>query len=62
MKNFLSRISSRKFLVWLVATGALFIGKIEGNLWAVISCIYIGGNVLKYLVEILKTSFSKKEL
>ena len=53
-KSFLGKIKSRKFLVFVTATVAMFIGKVDGKEWIVVSCIYIGGNVLKYLVEILK--------
>lgn len=51
--KFLGKMSSRKFYIEVIATVALFLGKINGREWIVVSCIYIGGNVLKSLVEIL---------
>lgn len=60
MGSFFGKIKSRKFLVEVIATVALFLGKITGKEWILVSCIYIGGNVLKYLVEILMLKFKKE--
>jgi|TARA_R110000851_G_scaffold299612_1_gene455644 hypothetical protein len=38
----LSKFISRKFLVWLSATGLLMASKIDGEQWVYISMIYIG--------------------
>jgi hypothetical protein len=57
----LGKINSRKFYVEIVATVALFMGKITGKEWILVSCIYIGGNVLKYLVELLTSYVKKRE-
>lgn len=59
MKDWLGRIKSRKFLVWVTASVAMFVGKIDGKAWIIVSCIYIGGNVLKGLIEVFK---AKKEV
>ena len=59
LTSFFSKMKSRKFIVEVVATIALFTGHITGKEWIVVSSIYIGGNVLKWGVDILK---SKKGL
>ena len=61
IKSFFGKIKSRKFIVEVIATVALFVGVIDGNQWIIVSCIYIGGNVLKYLVEILLAKYKSKE-
>ena len=61
VKSFFGKIKSRKFIVEVIATVALFLKIIDGNQWIIVSCIYIGGNVLKYLVEILSIKFGNKE-
>ncbi len=38
----LSKFISRKFLVWLSATGLLMASKIDGEQWVYVSMIYIG--------------------
>jgi len=56
-KEFFGKIKSRKFIVEVIATVALFLKVINGNQWIIVSCIYIGGNVLKYLVEIFTAKY-----
>ena len=54
MKDFISRISSRKFIFWATATAAMFIGKIEPWHWLVASGIFIGGKTMESLIEVFK--------
>ena len=42
---FLKGLVSRKFIVWVVATVALFMGLIDGLLWGGITAAYLGVNV-----------------
>jgi hypothetical protein len=48
--NFIRRISSRKFIVWVVATVALFMDIITGIQWVFVSAIWIGGNSIDKLI------------
>ncbi len=38
----LSKFISRKFLVWISASGLLMANKIDGEQWVYVSMIYIG--------------------
>lgn len=38
----LSKFISRKFTVWLTATGLLMLDKVSGEHWVYVSMIYIG--------------------
>lgn len=44
-KVFFRGLLSRKFIVWIVATVALFMGLIDGILWGGITAAYLGVNV-----------------
>lgn len=44
---FLKGLVSRKFLVWCVATVALFMGLVDGILWGAITGAYLGVNLLQ---------------
>ena len=41
------KVTSRKLLVWTVATVALFIGTVSDNHWVAVSLAYIGSEALK---------------
>ena len=41
--SFVEKAISRKFLVWLTATGMVVTSNLESSDWVVISGIYIGG-------------------
>ena len=38
----LSKLASRKLLVWLTATALTFADKIDGENWVAVSLVYIG--------------------
>ena len=40
------KVISRKFLVWLAATGLMITSGLESGDWVVISAIYIGGQTV----------------
>ncbi len=44
-KNWLWTTGGRKFLGFLIATVALFLGRFESEWWVVAYAIYVGGNV-----------------
>lgn len=39
----LSKFASRKLIVWIVATGLLFAGKLTSSDWVLITGLYLGG-------------------
>ncbi|NPV80786.1 MAG: hypothetical protein HPY52_11000 [Firmicutes bacterium] len=43
----LSKIGSRKFLGFMIATVALFAGKFDPEWWIAAFAIYVGGNVFQ---------------
>jgi len=47
----MKRFSSRKFLVFVVATLLLWFGKIDPQVWFWVAVIYIGGNLAKHLLD-----------
>ena len=46
MDTWLSKLTSRKLMVWLTATGLTLTGNVTSEDWVVISAIYIGGQTV----------------
>ena len=51
MKEFLKSLLSRKFVVFVIATVAMFMGLISGTIWAGIAGLYLGANLLRHQQE-----------
>ena len=51
----LSKLVSRKLLVWLTATGLMAYGSINSGDWLILSAIYIGGQSVIDSIDKLKT-------
>ena len=59
---FFNKMIPKKLLVWVIATVLCFLGVLNGDLWAYISMMYIGTNVLqKFSVPINKRLYDKEE-
>ena len=39
----LEKLTSRKLLVWLTATGLMYVGHLESGDWIIVSALYLGG-------------------
>ena len=39
----LEKLTSRKLLVWLAATGLMYLGHLESGDWIIVSALYLGG-------------------
>ena len=46
MATSLAKLTSRKLLVWLTATGLTLAGHLTSEDWVIISAIYIGGQTV----------------
>ena len=44
--TWLEKLTSRKLMVWLTATGLTFAGHVTSDDWVVSSAIYIGGQTI----------------
>jgi hypothetical protein len=44
--TWLSKLTSRKLMVWLTATGLTLAGHVTSEDWVIISAIYIGGQTI----------------
>ena len=44
--TWLSKLTSRKLMVWVTATGLTFTGHVTSEDWVLISAIYIGGQTV----------------
>ena len=44
--TWLSKLTSRKLMVWATATGPTFTGHVTSEDWVIISAIYIGGQTI----------------
>jgi len=42
---FFNKVIPKKLLVWIVATLLVYAGKVDGETWGIISCIYLGVNI-----------------
>ena len=56
LDKFLMRYSSRKLMVFLIATGLTIVGQVTSSDWVTISAIYIGGQTIIDAVAKLKQS------
>ena len=52
--TWLAKLTSRKLMVWLTATGLTFTGHVTSEDWDLISAIYIGGQTIIDRVARLK--------
>ena len=49
----LEKLTSRKLLVWLAATGLMYLGNLESADWVIISGLYLGGqSVIDAIVKL----------
>ena len=46
MDTWLSKLTSRKLMVWLTATGLALADRLASEDWVIISAIYIGGQTV----------------
>jgi hypothetical protein len=46
LDRLVEKMISRKFLVWLTATGLLVFSDLQSGDWVIISAIYIGGQTV----------------
>ena len=54
--KYLNKFFSRKLLVWLTATGLMFVSGLDSEIWAQISLVYIGSQSAVDIVKALKTT------
>ncbi len=54
--QFLARYSSRKLMVFAIATGLTLFGSVTSSDWVTISAIYIGGQTVVDAIAKLKQS------
>ena len=58
--NVIGKISSRKLLVWTVASVALFMSQIQSEDWVAISLAYIGSQALVDLAAKWRSAGSRR--
>ena len=46
LDTWLSKLTSRKLMVWITATGLTLVGHVNSEDWVIISAIYIGGQTI----------------
>ena len=44
--TWLAKLTSRKLMVWLIATALTFTGHVSSEDWVIVSAIYIGGQTI----------------
>lgn len=47
---FFNKLLPKKLIVFAIATIGLFMGLLNGQQWTIVAGIYIGGNVLRYIL------------
>jgi|TARA_Y100000034_G_C6719551_1_gene318294 hypothetical protein len=43
LDRLIERFTSRKLLVWVVASGLMVVGTLESGDWVIVSALYLGG-------------------
>ena len=56
LDRILSRVTSRKLLVWLTGSALLYTGGLQSNDWVAISLVYIGSQAAVDLAVAWKTA------
>lgn len=56
-----NKLISRKLMVFLVACGGLFSGKLDGDNWVIVAAVYIGSEVAISYFERGKKAINKVE-
>ena len=54
LDKLVEKVISRKFLVWLTATGLMVTSGLESGDWVIISALYIGGQTVIDAIAKLK--------
>ena len=60
MDTWLAKLTSRKLMVWLTATGLTLAGHVTSEDWVIISAIYIGGQTVIDGIANLEVLMTKK--
>lgn len=53
------KLTSRRFLAWLVATGCLLAGVLTSSDWTFITVFFIGGEILERYEKVIMNYLSK---
>jgi hypothetical protein len=49
-----NRISYRRLLAFVAASGFLFVDKLNADQWVMVACVFIGGEALPKMVQAIK--------
>ncbi len=56
-----NKLISRKLVAFIIASVALFIGKLDGSDWVIISAVYIGAEAATSIIErLMKVKIPKQ--
>lgn len=55
------KITSRRFLAWIVSCGLVVAGSIDGDAWVTLTCIFIGAEILEKYKSILEMYFNRNK-
>ena len=58
---FFNKVLPKKFIVFLVATAFVFISKLDGDLWAYVAMIYMGGNIVQHISTDISEAIKAKK-
>ena len=63
LDRFVSKVVSRKLLVWGTATAALFVGKVDPESWIQVCMVYLGSQAaLDFALNYVKAKNGKSNL
>ena len=55
------KITSRRFLAWIVSCGLVIAGSIDGDAWVTLTCIFIGAEILEKYKGIIEMYFNRNK-
>ena len=55
------KITSRRFLAWIVSCVLVLTGSIDGDAWVTLTCIFIGAEILEKYKTILEMYFNRNK-
>ena len=55
------KITSRRFLAWIVSCGLVVAGKIDGDAWVALTMVFIGAEILEKYKGIIEMYFKRNK-
>ncbi|OHD14386.1 MAG: hypothetical protein A2086_03315 [Spirochaetes bacterium GWD1_27_9] len=56
---FFNKMIPKKLMVWIIATVLIFLGRLDGSWWGIITCVYLGTNAITKFSPLINNFLGK---